>query len=116
MKLHPKLAPLKVGVFPLVSNKAELVKKARGVYDELKQLWTCTFDTSGSIGRRYARADETGIYATVTVDFESLDDESATIRSRDTTEQIRVKIKELKEILRKFLEGENLGKLGEKVE
>jgi len=116
LKLHPKLAPIKVGVFPLVSNKADLVKKARDVYDKLKTEWACTFDLSGSIGRRYARADETGIYASVTIDFESLEDESATIRSRDTTEQIRVKIKGLKEILKKFLEGEKLGKLGKGVE
>ena len=116
LKLHPKLAPIKLGVFPLVSNKAELVKKARDVYDELKQEWTCTFDLSGSIGRRYARADEIGIYACVTIDHESLEDNSATIRSRDTTEQIRVKIKDLNEILSKFLEGEKLGKLGKSVE
>jgi hypothetical protein len=50
------------------------LKKARDVYDELKQEWACTFDLSGSIGRRYARADETGIYASVTIDFESLED------------------------------------------
>ncbi len=116
LKLHPKLAPVKIGVFPLVSNKADLVKKARDAYDGLKKEWPCVFDLSGSIGRRYARADESGIYATVTVDFESLEDESVTIRSRDTTEQIRVKIKDLKEILGKFLDGEKLGKLGKGVE
>ena len=96
-------------------NKADLVKKARDVYDKLKTEWACTFDLSGSIGRRYARADETGIYASVTIDFESLEDESVTVRSRDTTEQIRVKIKDLKEILKKFLDGERLGKLGKEV-
>ena len=116
LKLHPKLAPIKIGVFPLVSNKAELVKKARDVYDELKQEWTCTFDLSGSIGRRYARADEIGIYACVTIDHESLEDNMVTLRDRDTTQQIRVKIKDLKEILKKFLEGEMLGKLGSKVD
>ena len=116
LKLHPKLAPIKVGVFPLVSNKADLVKKARDVYDELKKEWTCTFDTSGSIGRRYARADENGIYACVTIDHESLEDESATIRSRDTTEQIRVKISEVKDVIRRFMEGERLSKLGKSVE
>ncbi|MBI2658344.1 glycine--tRNA ligase [Candidatus Woesearchaeota archaeon] len=115
LRLHPKLAPVKIGIFPLVSNKADVVKKARGVYDELKQRWACTFDLSGSIGRRYARADETGIYATVTIDFESLEDDSVTIRSRDTTEQIRVKISELKDVLTKFMEGEKLGKLGKSV-
>lgn len=115
LKLHPKLAPIKIGIFPLVSNKADIVKKARSVYDELKMEWACTFDVSGSIGRRYARADETGIYASVTIDFESLEDESATVRSRDTTEQVRVKIKDLKDALKRFMEGEKLGKLGKVV-
>ena len=116
LKLHPKLAPVKIGVFPLVSNKADLVKKAKDVYDELRKEWACIFDVSGSIGRRYSRADEIGVYACITVDFESLEDESATIRSRDTTEQVRVKIKDLKEILKKFMEWEKLGKLGKEVE
>ena len=116
LKLHPKLAPVKLGIFPLVSNKKELVDKAKEIYCQLVKEWTCTFDLSGSIGRRYARADETGIYACVTVDFESLEDEGITIRSRDTTEQIRVKIKDLKEILGKFLDGERLSKLGKVVE
>ncbi|MBI2559109.1 glycine--tRNA ligase [Candidatus Woesearchaeota archaeon] len=116
LKLHPKLAPIKLGVFPLVSNKADIVAKARNVYNDLRREWTCTFDISGSIGRRYARGDETGIYACITIDFETLDDESVTVRSRDTTEQVRVKIKDLKEVLRKFMEGEKLGKLGKSVE
>ena len=116
MKLHPKLCPVKTGIFPLVSNKADIVKKARGVYDELKQSWACTFDLGGSIGRRYARADEAGVYACVTIDHESLEDEMATVRSRDTTEQVRVKISDLKEVLRKFMEGEKLGRLGKVVE
>ena len=116
LKLNPKLAPIKVGVFPLVSNKPEIVKKARSIYDNLKKQWTCTFDVSGSIGRRYARADETGVFASVTVDFESLEDEMATVRSRDTTEQVRVKIAELKDTLTRFMDGEKLSRLGEKVE
>jgi glycyl-tRNA synthetase len=116
LKLNPKLAPIKVGVFPLVSNKPEIVKKSRGIYESLRKQWTCTFDVSGSIGRRYARADETGIFASVTVDFESLEDEMVTVRSRDTTEQVRVKISELKDVLTKFMDGEKLTRLGEKVE
>ena len=68
------------------------------------------------IGRRYARADETGVYATVTVDFDSLEDESVTIRARDTTEQIRVKMSGLKDVLGKFLDGEKLSRLGKAVE
>jgi len=116
LKLHPRLAPIKLGVFPLVSNKKEIVGLAKKIYDDLKQEWTATFDTSGSIGRRYARADETGVYACITIDFESLEDDSVTVRARDTTEQIRVKIKDLKEILRRFLSGERLGRLGKMVE
>ena len=116
LKLSPKLAPIKLGVFPLVSNKKELVQKAKEIHNEMKKYWASTFDVSGSIGRRYARADESGIYACVTVDFESLEDESVTIRSRDTTEQVRVKIKDLKDVISKFLEGGALGKLGKAVE
>ena len=62
----------------------------------LKCCWTSTFDTGGSIGRRYARADEMGVVACITVDFDSLKDDSVTIRARDTTEQVRVKISELR--------------------
>lgn len=116
LKLHPNLAPVKVGVFPLVSNRAELVKKARDIYNGLKIEWPCIFDVSGSIGRRYSRADEIGVYACVTVDFESFEDETATVRSRDTTEQIRVKIKDLKEDISRLLNGEKLSKLGKVVE
>ncbi len=116
LKLHPKLAPVKLGVFPLVSNKKEIVSLAKKIHDEVKQEWTCTFDASGSIGRRYARADESGVYACITIDFESLEDDSVTVRARDTTEQIRVKIKDLKEILGRFLSGERLGRLGKMVE
>ena len=112
LKLHPKLAPIKIGVFPLVSNKAELVKKARDVYDELKAEWTCTFDTSGSIGRRYSRADEIGTPVCITIDFQTLEDSSVTLRDRDTTQQIRVKISELKDKIASFLDGEKLHKLG----
>ncbi len=103
LKLHPKLAPIKVGVFPLVSNKEELMHKARKVFDSLRKDFYCTFDRSGSIGRRYARADEQGIPFCVTVDFDSLEKGDVTIRSRDTTEQIRVKIDELPTRLKKML-------------
>ena len=116
LKLHPKLAPVKLGVFPLVSNKKEVVDKAREVYEMLRKEWTCSFDVSGSIGRRYARMDEIGAYACITIDFDGLEDESVTIRSRDTTEQARVKISELKDVIRRFLDGEKLSKLGKLIE
>ncbi|MBI1936204.1 glycine--tRNA ligase [Candidatus Woesearchaeota archaeon] len=112
LKLHPKLAPVKIGVFPLVSNKNEIVQKAREVYNELRKEWACTFDLSGSIGRRYSRADETGVPLCITVDFESLEDSAVTLRDRDTTAQIRVRMDGLKETAKRFLDGEKLEKLG----
>lgn len=102
LKLHPKLAPIKIGVFPLVSNKVDLVKKAKEIYNELKKEWSCTFDTSGSIGRRYSRQDEIGTPICVTIDFQTLEDSTITIRDRDTTRQIRVKISELKNVIARF--------------
>jgi len=103
LKLHPKLAPIKVGVFPLV-NKLE--KEAKEIFNDLKKEFVAFYDRSGSVGRRYARADEIGIPFCVTVDFESLKDESVTIRDRDTTKQIRVEIEDLKDILNKLINTE----------
>ena len=112
LKLHSKLAPIKAAVFPLVKNNPKIVKLARNIYDSLKQEFVCQYDESGSVGRRYARADETGIYCAVTVDFDSLNDNSVTLRSRDSTNQVRIKISELKIAINKFLNGEGLEKLG----
>ncbi len=106
LKLHPALAPFKIAVFPLVSNKEELVKKAKEVHDNLKPYFTSYFDESGSIGRRYARQDEIGTPYCITIDFDSLADDTVTIRDRDTTEQHRVKIKELKSVIEKLLRKE----------
>lgn len=111
LKLNPKLAPIKVGVFPLVNK---LKDKANQIYNELKNDFECIYDYSGSIGRRYARADETGIPFCITVDFDSLENNDCTIRDRDTTRQIRVKIKDLKNIINNLINGEkfeNLGKI-----
>src|SRR3989344_5813751 len=95
LRLHPALASTKVAVFPLVSNKEELTSFTRNVYSKLKREFSCSYDQSGSIGRRYARADEIGIPFCVTVDFDSLNDSTVTVRNRDDTTQIRVKINEL---------------------
>ncbi len=112
LKLNPKLAPVKVAVFPLLKNKKSLVKKARDVYNLLKEKFVCIYDESSSIGRRYARQDESGTFLGVTIDFDSLKKNDCTIRSRDTTKQIRVKIKDLKEVIEKLIEGGNLSKFG----
>ena len=100
LKLHPKLAPIKVGVFPLINK---LDKDARKVYDMLKDEFACTYDRGGSIGRRYARADEQGIPFCITIDFETLEDKAVTIRDRDNTKQERIKISKLKDKLGELL-------------
>jgi glycyl-tRNA synthetase len=91
------IAPIKVAVFPLLKNKPELVDKARELFDELKIDFMAEFDDSGNIGKRYRRQDEIGTPYCVTVDFDTLEDNTVTFRDRDTGEQRRVKIENLKE-------------------
>ena len=102
LKLHPRLAPVKTAVFPLLSNKPELVEKAREIYLMLRKEWSCTFDLSGSIGRRYARMDEIGTPLCITIDFDTLKDDTVTVRERDSMKQERIKIGELIKYLRLF--------------
>ena len=103
LKLHKSLVPIKVAVFPLVKNKAEIVKKAKQVYQILKPHFMTQYDEVGSIGRRYRRQDEIGTIACITVDFDSLKNDDVTIRNRDTMKQNRVKIKGLIETINKKL-------------
>jgi len=103
LKLHPKIAPYKVAIFPLLANKETLVGKAQDIYNELKKHFMVTFDARGNIGKRYMAQDEIGTPWCVTVDFDSLDDDGVTIRDRDTTNQERVKIKELVDYFQKKL-------------
>jgi len=99
LKFPKEIAPVKVAVFPLLKNKPELVAKAREIYDSLKQEWQCEWDDNGNVGKRYRRQDEIGTPYCVTVDFDSLEDDAVTVRDRDTMEQKRVKINELKTYL-----------------
>jgi len=114
LKLNPKLSPIKAAVFPIV-KKPEFEKFARKIFDDLKEEWNVIYDGSGSIGRRYARNDEIGTPFCITIDDESLKRKDVTIRYRDTTKQIRIKISNLKNILRDLIEGKikfnNVGKL-----
>jgi glycyl-tRNA synthetase len=115
LKLNPKVAPFVLGIFPLV-NKDNLDKKGFELYKELKKKFDCFFDSSGSIGRRYARADEVGIPYCITIDYDSLKDNTITIRDRDSTEQVRVKISELEEIVEKLVNMEvTFGDIGKMV-
>lgn len=96
LRLPENLAPYKFCVSPLLKNKPELVEKAREVYKLLKDKYTfVTWDDSGNIGKRYKKQDEIGTPKCVVVDFDTLEDDSVTVRDRDTTEQERVKISEL---------------------
>ncbi len=107
LHLHPELAPIKVAILPL-SRREKLVKAAKEIYADLRQCWSVSYDDAQSIGRRYRRQDEIGTPFCVTIDFESLEDEQVTIRERDTMNQIRVPIKELRTTLAAKLSGEDL--------
>ncbi len=109
----PKLAPFSIGVFPLV-NKVE--EEAKTVFGLLKNEFSCLFATSGSIGRRYARADEIGMPFCITIDFDTLKDGSVTIRNRDTTKQIRVGRKDLVSAAHSLLGGGEFSLFGKEVQ
>lgn len=93
MHFHPAIAPYKVAVLPLQKNLSE---KAKEVYAQLSKKFMCDYDETGSIGKRYRRQDEIGTPFCVTVDFDTLEDGSVTVRDRDSMEQIRIKIDEVK--------------------
>jgi len=95
LKLKPALAPYKVAVFPLLKNKPELVKKAREIYDDLRQQFPTAWDDRGNVGKRYYAQDEIGTPYCITVDFDSLEDKKVTVRDRDTMKQERVEIESL---------------------
>jgi len=102
LKLAPKIAPYKVGVYPLLKREG-FIKKAEEVYNLLKKHFACFMDISGSIGKRYARADEIGVPFGITIDYQTFEDNTVTIRFRDTWEQIRVKIGDLVQEISKRL-------------
>ncbi|HEY1490940.1 MAG TPA: His/Gly/Thr/Pro-type tRNA ligase C-terminal domain-containing protein, partial [Verrucomicrobiae bacterium] len=100
MKFHPRVAPIKVGVLPLLKNKPALVQRALEVRDLLRPWMNVFYDDGGSIGRRYARQDEAGTPFCVTIDFDTLGEkpelfDTVTIRYRDDGRQERLKISEL---------------------
>jgi len=96
LKFKPNLAPIKVAVFPLLKNKPELVAKAREVFEIVrKEIPQTMFDDNGNIGKRYRRQDEIGTPNCITIDFDTLEDGTVTLRDRDTGEQKRIKIEEI---------------------
>ena len=96
LRLHPGLAPYQIAVLPL-SRKEPLVELARSVHDRLRRRFMTAYDDTGSIGRRYRRQDEVGTPFCITPDFQSVDDDSVTVRNRDSMEQVRMPIAELSE-------------------
>ena len=100
MRFHPRVAPIKLGIFPLLKNKPELVAKAREVYLTLRRHMNCFYDETAAIGRRYARQDEAGTPFCVTIDFDTLGEnpellDTVTLRHRDDGKQERLPISEL---------------------
>jgi glycyl-tRNA synthetase len=112
-KFPAKISPYVAAVYPLVS-KDGVDEKAKEVFNSLKGCFDVFYDEAGSIGKRYARADEIGTNYCITVDYQTLKDDTVTIRDRDSTKQIRVEIKKLEEIIWKLanqeIEFEKAGK------
>lgn len=104
LKLHPRLSPYKIAVFPLLSNKPKLVNKARKIFEDLSGKLPVYWDDRGNIGKRYFSQDEIGTPWCVTVDFDSLTDDTVTVRDRDTTFQERVKVDKLLDFFLQKLE------------
>ncbi len=103
LKLNSKLAPYKAAVFPLLANKPELVKRAREIYDDLRKDFMVAWDDRGNIGKRYYSQDEIGTLFCITIDFQTLEDNTVTVRDRDTMKQERIEIKDLSQYLVKKL-------------
>jgi len=104
LKLKPELAPLKAAVFPLV-NKDGMPDVARRIYDDLRKRFNVFYDDGGSIGRRYRRQDEAGTPFGITIDGQTSQDQTVTVRDRDTLKQIRVASGKLVDYLKEQLAG-----------
>src|SRR5262245_61983090 len=104
LRLHPRLAPVKVAVLPLVGNDAGLVEKARALYEEVRRAMPAEYDDSAAIGKRYRRQDEIGTPWALTIDHDTLEDGTITLRDRDSLEQERIPLEGAKAILLERLE------------
>ena len=103
LRFHPALAPIKAAVFPLV-KKEGMPDVARNIYDDLKKYFNCFYDQKGAVGRRYRRQDEAGTPFCITVDGQTLEDRTVTVRERDSMDQARIAIDQLKTYLRDKLD------------
>lgn len=106
LKLPATLSPYKAAVFPLLANKANLVEKAKGLFNNLKQSMSVAWDDRGNIGKRYFTQDEIGTPFCITVDFDTLENNTVTVRFRDTATQERIEVTKLVEYLQAKLAAE----------
>jgi glycyl-tRNA synthetase len=106
LRLHPALAPVKVAVLPLIPRNEDMVAKARALYEELRRAVVAEYDDSGQIGRRYRRQDEIGTPWALTIDEQTLEDDTVTIRDRDSLTQERIPISGARAVLHDKLAGE----------
>lgn len=105
LRFTPQIAPIKCAILPLVKNKPEIVAKAKEIYNKLQMRYNVFWDQAGAIGRRYRRMDEVGTPFCITIDFDTLDDGTVTVRERDSTKQSRMLIDELYAFLSKEVDG-----------
>ena len=98
LKINPYIAPYKVAILPLTKNQTE---EAKTIYKALSLEFMCLFDESGSIGKRYRRQDEIGTPYCITVDYDTLEDKKVTIRDRDTMQQERINVSDIKDVILK---------------
>lgn len=103
LKLKPYLAPVTVAVFPLVANKGDITAKAEKIFSDMKKEFRADWDDIGNVGKRYRRQDEIGTPWCITVDYQTLEDDTVTVRDRDTMKQERMPIRELSDYLQKRL-------------
>jgi glycyl-tRNA synthetase len=108
LKFHPALAPVKCAILPLLKNNDDLTSMARKIFDDLKFSFLCQYDEKDAIGRRYRRQDAIGTPYCVTVDHQSLEDQTVTIRERDTLKQDRIPISKIREIVAEGIDFRNL--------
>jgi glycyl-tRNA synthetase len=99
LKLSPRIAPIKLAVFPLLRNKTDLVTKAKDLFQTISQRYACTWDDRGNIGKRYYAQDEIGTPWCITIDFQTLKDDTVTVRDRDTAKQQRISITKIEEFI-----------------
>jgi glycyl-tRNA synthetase len=96
LQLHPALAPIKVAILPLLRNRADVVETARQLYADLRRHFPADYNDTGAIGKLYARQDEVGTPYCVTIDVQTLADQHVTIRERDTTNQVRIALDQVR--------------------